>query len=101
LSNRKIFSGIKIAIGKQPHHADFLTQSDPQGIRHSDLVRLVAYLELAATSAISNTDLEKFTLSLFDSKKNLCLIFKFFQIPLSHKVLKIVFVYIQAVKKKS
>lgn len=70
LSNRKIFSGIQIAIGKPSHQPDSFTKSDVQGIRHSDLVRLVAYLELVLTSVISDADLEKFTLSLFDSTKN-------------------------------
>jgi hypothetical protein len=69
-NNRKIFSGIQIAIGKRSHQADLFAHSDIQGIRHSDLVRLVAYLELALTLAISDADLEKFSLSLFNSKKN-------------------------------
>lgn len=69
-NNRKIFSGIQIAIGKTSHQTDLFTNSNIQGIRHSDLVRLVAYLELALTSAINDADLEKFSLSLFNSKKN-------------------------------
>ena len=43
LSNRKIFSGIQIAVGEPSHQGDSFTKSDVQGIRHSDLVRLVAY----------------------------------------------------------
>jgi hypothetical protein len=72
LTNRKIFSGIHIAIGKMAnsHQAELLAKSNAQEIRHSDLVRLVAYLGLALKSAISNVDLERISLLLFDSKRN-------------------------------
>ena len=70
LSNRKIFSGIQLAIGEPSHHADLFAKSNVQKIRNSDLVRLVAYLELALASAIDDADLEKYTLSLFNSTKS-------------------------------
>lgn len=90
-SNRKIFSGIQIAIGKTLYQTDLFTNSDIQGIRHSDLIRLVAYVELALTSAISDSDLEKFSLSLFNSKKNPLLNIKIFPRYIKTEKLKIRF----------
>jgi hypothetical protein len=68
---RKVFSGIQILIGKPSHHSVIFAKSNVGLIRHDDLVRLVAYLELALTAEINDSDLEEFVFSLFYANSHL------------------------------
>lgn len=68
---RKVFSGIQVLIGRPQNHSVVFAKSNVGLIRHDDLVRLVAYLELALTPEINNADLEEFVFSLFYANSHL------------------------------
>ena len=71
LSSRKVFSGIQVVDNQLPRHPHLKVHSSGiQAIRNTDLIRLVAHLELALTSEISTTDLKNFTLEVYNSRRS-------------------------------
>jgi hypothetical protein len=72
MSNRKIFDRIQITTGALVEQPDSsLSKSSIQAIRHSDLVRLIAYFELVLEAKINEVDLEEFSLPVHNSKGNI------------------------------
>jgi hypothetical protein len=61
----KIFNGIQILINKNLTPAVFFAKSNAGLIRHNDLFRLIAYLELAIEPTTNKIDLEEYIFSLF------------------------------------
>jgi hypothetical protein len=61
---RRVFSGIKIIIGQSLEPITFFAKSHVGITRHNDLIKLVAYLELAIVPTTDDNDLKRFILSL-------------------------------------
>jgi hypothetical protein len=66
-----VFSGIQILIIKPPHHSIVFAKSNVGLVRYDDLIRFVAYLELALTPEINDADLEEFVFPLFYANSRL------------------------------